>query len=369
MSNEASTPRLTPADVVFAEATPRQRVLAWQLNGASWAPPLTLDQYVGREKVLSRTALSANGGTKYYVLHHKDDADTIVSACEVTAKKALVADSSGSRVVDAYGLASVYTAPQFRERGMASHMLREVQQAVDAAGTECGALYSDIGREYYARLGWEDFRTPQVKFSLQKGFEPPPTVGSDVLFLAESDVAELCEKDVDALTRRFRRLAEARDGKTYVAFLPSFVQSSWHFARDAYVAGVMARREVRHRGARTSDGRSWLYWDHDLREKKLKVLRVVTSGEDQPHKRAADVRGLLQAALAEAHDWGLPALLVWSPDKEVVTAATDIWRDAGENLQVLFEERQDGSIPSLRWKGGEDVGKVVWEANEYFSWC
>ncbi|KAB5576154.1 hypothetical protein GE09DRAFT_1094882 [Coniochaeta sp. 2T2.1] len=360
-------PPLTPSNVIFAEATPHQRILAWKLNGASWAPPMTIEQYIGREETLSKTPLSENGGTKYYVLHHKDDLDIIVSACEVSSKKALVADDTGSRVVDAYGLASVYTAPQFRERGMASHLLRKVQEAVDAT-TECGALYSDIGREYYSRLGWKDFRTPQVKFTLQEGFKPPP-VGSDVHFLEESDVGDLCEKDTTALTKRFRRLAEANDGKTHLAFLPSFVQCSWHFARDAYVAKVMVDREVKHRGARMADGRSWLLWDHDLREKKLKVLRVVTSEGDGHDKRVADVKALLRAALAETHDWGLPALLIWSPGEEVVAAATGVWLEEGEKLQVLLEERQDGSIPSLRWKGTEDVGKVVWEANQYFAWC
>lgn len=366
MSDNVSIRSLTVADVVFAEATPRQRVLSWELNGASWAPPLTLEQYVGREDVLSQTALSANGGTIYYVLHHKDNPDAIVSACEVTSKKVLTADASGSRFIDAYSIASVFTAPQYRENGMASHMLRKVQQVVDAT-TECGALYSDIGRDYYTRLGWRDFRTPQVMFRLQEGFEAP--AAGHVRHLTESDVAELCEKDTDALTQRFQHLGETKDGKAHFTFVPSFAQCSWHFARDAYVAKIMAGREVRHRGARTSDGHTWLYWDHDLRETKLKVLRIVTSGEDGPDKRVADVKSLLKAALAESRDWDLPALLIWSPSEEVVAAATEIWREAGENLQVLFEERQDGSIPSLRWKGGEDVGAVVWESNEYFAWC
>lgn len=300
------------------------------------------------------------------VLHDKNDPEVIVSACEVTAKKLLVADADGCRVVDAYGLASVFTAPQFRERGMASHLLRRVQEDVDAT-TQCGALYSDIGRDYYTRLGWRDFKTPQVMFRLQSGFKAPTV--SDVQLLEESDVAELCENDICALTLKFQRLAESNDGRTHISFLPSFVQCSWHFTRDAYVSKVMAGREVKYRGARTADGRSWLYWDHDLREKKLKVQRIVTSDKDEPDKRAADIKVLLKAALVETHDWNLPALLVWSPGKEVVTAASEVWCDAGEKLQLILEERQDGSIPSLRWKGGKDVGEVVWEENEYFSWC
>jgi GNAT superfamily N-acetyltransferase len=360
-------PRLTPADVIFTEASPEQRILSWELNGASWAPPLSLQEYIGREETLSKTPLSADGGTKYYVLHHKDHPNTIVSACEVTAKKALVADSKGSRVVDAYGLASVYTAPEFRERGMASHLLAKVKEAVDKT-TDFGALYSDIGRGYYTRLGWKDYRTPQVKLVLQEGYVAPAADGN-VCMLTEGDVAALCERDVETMKKRFENFGQTDDGKMHIAFLPSFVQCQWHFVRDAYVAKVMAGREVQNRGAKTADGRSWLLWDHDLREKKLKVLRVVTSDEDGHDKRVSDVKALLQAALAETQDWGLPALLVWSPDKHLVAAATQIWQDDGEKLQVVFEERQDGSVPSLRWKDNTDVAHVAWDANEYFAWC
>jgi GNAT superfamily N-acetyltransferase len=363
---DASPPAFSIADVVFAEATPRQRTLSWELNGASWSSPMTLGEYVGREEVLSDTALSANGGTKYWVLHSKDDPEAVVSGCETTAKKVLITDASGSRLVDAYSVASVFTNPQYRGRGLAGHMLKKVQEVVDES-TECGALYSDIGRHFYSGLGWPDFRSPQVTLKMEEGFEAPPVSG--VSLLAESDVAALCERDIEALTQKFEDLAKEKDGKTHITFLPSFAQCSWHFARDAYVAKVMHKREVQNRGAVTPDGASWLYWDHDVREKKLKIQRIVMQGSDTPEKRAADVRALLVAALAEASDWGLPKVLVWSPGREVSAAATDIWRNGGEKLQVTFDERQDGSIPSLRWKSGKDIGEVVWEDNEYFSWC
>lgn len=160
------------SDVVFAEATDHQRLLSWTLNGASWAPPMSIDEYIGREQTLSRTVLSANGGTRYYVLHLRSDAETIVSACEVTRKRGLVADSAGVREVQTYAIASVFTPPSFRGQGMASHLLREVQAAVDGAGADCGALYSDIGRQFYTRLGWKDFRSPQLLLRLDAGFAP-----------------------------------------------------------------------------------------------------------------------------------------------------------------------------------------------------
>ncbi|KAG7293617.1 hypothetical protein NEMBOFW57_003671 [Staphylotrichum longicolle] len=358
---------ITPADVVFTEATPHQRVLSWELNGASWAPPMTIEQYVGRETTLSQTALSANGGTKYFILHPKTDPETIVSACEVTTKRAVVASSNEVREVAAYSIASVFTNPRFREQGMAGYMLRQVQAAVDSTA-ECGALYSDIGRKYYTRLGWKDFRSPQVLLHFA-GEGQEFTAPEGVSLLKSEDVPQLCERDVAAVKARFQRYAESGDGKTHVAFLPTAEQLAWHFARDKYVCQTLLGREVVYRGAKTADGNAWIYWDHDLREKKLKVLRIVTGEGDGEEKRRGDVRALVLAALVEAKDWGLHKVLVWEPSVDVAAVATDLWRDLGPGLEVVFDEREDGSIPSLRWKQGKSLDAVVWEDDEYYAWC
>jgi GNAT superfamily N-acetyltransferase len=370
---------ITTDDVVFTEASPRQRILSWELNGASWAPPMTIEQYVGRETTLSETALSRNGGTKYYVLHHKSDLELIVSACEVTAKEGLVADSDGYREVSAYSIASVFTNPRFRGHGMASHMLRRVQQVVDEAGAEYGALYSDIGRVFYTQLGWRDFRSPQVLVTLHdNNLEIPSYALDGVSPLSEADVAALCEQEIEAYKKWFQLLARPpHDGMTRMVFLPTPAQLAWHFARDQYVCKTLAGREVVRRGARTADGKAWVYWDHDLREKKLKILKLVTSDsegdDDWLAKRTADTKRLLLAAMAEAMDWGLPKVLLWKPVggmEWAPAAAAEIWCEYGPKVQVALEEREDGSIPSLRWKGGKkNLEWVVWEDSEYYAWC
>jgi hypothetical protein len=370
MAAQANLPPIepiTPADVVFTEATPAQRILSWELNGASWAPPMTIEQYVGRETTLSETSLSANGGTKYFILHPKTDPHSIVSACEVTTKRALVAGPAGApvREVAAYSIASVFTNPRFRERGMAGHLLRKVQETVDAT-TECGALYSDIGRVYYTRLGWQDFRSPQVLLSFADALRP--AVPSGAVLLRDGDVPALCERDVDALRRRFAEPAPSGE-TTRFTFLPTPEQLAWHFARDRYVCQTLMGREVVYRGARTEDGASWILWDHDLREKKLKVLRIVADDTKGEEKRKGDVELLVRAALAEAADWGLHKVLVWEPSVDLAGVATKLWRELGPALQVTFDEREDGSIPSLRWKGGKSLDGVAWEDDEYYAWC
>jgi GNAT superfamily N-acetyltransferase len=382
-------------DAVFAEASPHQRILAWRINGESWAPPMTIDEYVGREQTLSETELSRDGGTKYYVLYHRDDTNMILSSCESTRKQAFVADAAGgSRIVDAYAIASVFTDPRFRQHGLASHMLRELQKAVDGdeQAAECGALYSDIGRSFYTRMGWRDARSPQVALKMEPDFQPPasasasasPSSGVEVSLLTGPEIAALCDRDTQAMKQRFDSLAAGAvkdGGSTHVAFVPSYAQFSWHFARDAYVARAVLKREMRFSGAATADGTAWLCWDHDVREKKLKILRIVVAADSSPpssssspseawEKRAtANVKALLEAALREAHDWGLPKVLIWEPDSRISNVATDLWREHGPHLQVVFDERESGSIPSLRWRGGKEIPGLVWESNEYYAWC
>lgn len=364
----ASSRDLSFAEVVFAEATPRQRTLAWELNGVSWAPPMSLQTYVDRETALSQTPLTANGGTKYLVLYLKGDPDAIVSACEVTKKEVLVADADGCRVAEGYAIASVFTPPQYRGHGLASHLLKEVQKLVDQTA-ECGALYSDIGRSFYTKLGWKDYSSQQLVFHLEKDFQAPAKV-DDVALLTETEITTLCAKDIDVLKRKFQQLADTKDGKTCVTFLPAPTQFSWHFARVAFMAKALRGVEnVEHHGAQTSDGSSWIYWDHDLREKKLKIMRIVTQESDSREKREADIEALLKAALAEASAWGLPKMGVWSPGRETSAAAMNIWHEVGSTLALSFESRSADSIPSLRWKGGKDVSEIVWENNEYFAWC
>ena len=363
----ASRLEISLDNVVFTEATPEQRELSWRLNGVSWASPLSIDEYVGRETALSQTTLSGNGGTRYFILHHKNDHNAILSACEVTRKEVLVADATGTRILEGYAIASVFTAPEYRGHGLARHLLIKVREAVDETA-EFGALYSDIGRSFYTKLGWKDFSSQQVVFQLDKAFKS--TQSAETVALKDSDVETLCERDVAALRQKFEHFPDIKDGKTHFAFLPSYTQFAWQFTRDSFFAKALRGIDkVEHRGARTIDGKSWIIWDHDLREPKLKIMRIVVDENQTREERMVSAKVLLHAALAEASAWKLPKVGVWSPAKDVCAAAMEIWQDVGSNVGLVFESRDADSIPSLRVKGNQDVGEIVWEENEYYAWC
>ncbi|KAK3954853.1 hypothetical protein QBC32DRAFT_71560 [Pseudoneurospora amorphoporcata] len=362
------------ADTDFCEATPEQRELAWKLNGAVWARPMSIETYVAREIHLSEQELTKNGSCKYWVLHPKGCPRQIIASCETTRKKVLISENGVSREGYGYGIASVYTNPDYRRQGMAATLLRHVQEVMDR-DSDLSVLYSDIGRQYYSNLGWHVFPSEEVTLT----YIPPTSINGNktpalqhtqpesIRYLHLEELRTLCEVDELHLSARFDRIPT--DGATHVAFVPSFAQMSWQVARAEFVSGKLLDGKIpENRGAITSNGRAWIYWEHDWKSKKLKVLKVVTVLESTPQQRINDIRVLVEAALVEATTWGLGTVLLWNPDEETTLGCKAVGDVHPHDIDAVFDERIDDSIPSLRWAGGKHKD-TVWEDNYYYCWC
>ncbi|KAK3330568.1 hypothetical protein B0H66DRAFT_67944 [Apodospora peruviana] len=382
---------LTASDINFSEATPEQRQLAWELNGSAWAKPMPLDVYVAREAYLSQQQLCSDRGCQYWVLHLKGYPRQIIASCETTRKTVLISEEGVSREGRGYSIASVYTNPSYRRRGMAAFLLRRLQEHMDR-DSDCSVLYSDVGKTYYAGLGWRVFPSNQVTLTLLPSPTPSPTSSSPTLAspndgkqeqqqhpvfthsqpgrvrsLELEELRELCEIDEFHVTARFDKILA--DGKRHVAFLPSYPQISWQLARSGFMGRKLFEKAPKHKGAVTDNGRSWIYWDHDWREKKLKVLRIVQVLFKTEEERIDDIKVLLESALAEANAWGLPKVLLWNPDEVMTRGCKAAGNAHPEDVKIVFDERADTSIPSLRWAGGKDTHNTVWEDNFYYCWC
>ena len=351
---------ITPDEVVFTEATPHQRELSWRINSISWSHPLSLEDH------LERGALLGPRGPErtFYVVHRRGDPEDIICAVDAVGKTALVkapdAESPTSvQRVKAYGVAAVHTNPTYRKQGMAGWMLQKLQEAMDK-DSEFSVLYSGIGPDFYARYGWDAFPALQVSLSFLGGeAAAQPTMPAGVKFLSREDIAPLCDKDIAKLTARFEEFP-GDDGRTRVAFLPTFKQIDWQFERNAFVARKLRHREPENYGAVTADGSSWIYWVHEVGKDTLGVLRIVANGP-------AAVADLLRAALVEAKDWGFERVVVWNPEGDVEDAVRTMGTEDEKVVKIRFEARE-GRLPCLRWKGGDHVD-VVWEDNYYYAWC
>ncbi|KAK4155313.1 lysine acetyltransferase [Chaetomidium leptoderma] len=395
---------LTASDMVFGEATSEQRQLAWELCGRSWAAPMSLDDYVEREQHLAEHDVNRDGRCRYWVLYLKGYPRQVIASCETTRKPVLVSDGNGQPAREGHGYAvtNVYTNPPYRRQGMAAFLLRRVQERMDA-DSDCSVMYSDSGRNYYASLGWSPFASRQATITLLPSYPSPPlgpqpqsptlTTPSkppQTRPLQLSDLPDLCKMDELDLTKSFDSLPA--DTKTHVAFLPTHPQISWHLARAEFDAGKIFPpnttttaatanpQRTLTKGAITlpTDGsKSWTYWSHDWRNKRLRVLRIVVrpeaSSTDTPttteQQRVGDVAALLEAAVAEARRWGLGRVVVWNPDDEVRAGCKSVGNASPHGVKVVFEERVAGGVPSLRWKGGKGVRGVVWEENFGYCWC
>ncbi|CAI4210780.1 unnamed protein product [Parascedosporium putredinis] len=292
------------SDVTFGEATAEQRMRTWQDNGAVWAGPLTLEDYIAREATLAETPQCRDGNCRYWVLARRDDPLEIISSCETPRKKIFVRQRwTGGHVSeeDAYAVASVHTHPKYRARGMAAYLLGEVVKFLDDK-VRWSFLYSDIGRQYYASMGWNVFRAEQMTMTiLEPGFVVP-----------DGRIAAMPE-----------------DGKTHVAIVPTQEQLAWQHASAGFSATHITGRAIENIGAISPGGDSWVLWYHDFREKQLKIQR---------------------AALVEAAAWGFKEVLVWGPGDAVTLGAKALANGSRGYVKLVWNDRLEHSLPSLRWR-------------------
>ena len=357
---------ITTEDAVFTEATPELQKIAWQLNGAAWAAPMELEDYIAREIYLSRQGLSKGGGCKYWVLHRKDDPKHIIASCESIRKTVLIAGGGqGFAKAIGYGIASVYTNPKYRRLGMAGFMLRKLQEQIDQDGA-FSALYSDIGKIYYAQLGWPVFPSDQATLHLLPGQDFKPTQPHRTKYLQKEELEPLCDRDVAAMEKKFEALGS--DRRVHIAFSPSYDQIAWQLAREDFMTQILYKKDIEWRGAVTVDGKSWIYWDHDWRYQKLKIMRIVTSDPESEEQKLSDISVLLEAALEEASRWELQFVVVWNPDEDTTQGIKAVGNSHEESVKIIFDERT-GSIASFRWQHERGVDDTVWEDNEYYCWC
>lgn len=363
--------KLPTDNIIFARADKSLRSLAWQLDGEAWPVPVIDDDYLNRESYLSEQSLTKDGRCIYWILAHGHDATHIVASCESIKKTIFIAGKNtgttdGFMEASGYAITSVYTNPKYRRVGMAAYMLRKLQEHMDSE-SNCSVLYSDIGKIYYANLGWKAFSSDQATIQLHSEKFSQPQI-QKTRFLAFHELEALCNQDVAAMKARFMKLASDQN-KTHVAFSPDYSQISWQLARRRLATN--SNRQIERCGAITTSGCGWVYWDHDWQEKKLRILRFVllethpeTGASVPEEEKIWNVVNLLTAAASEATNSGLKKVVVWNPD-ETTTRGIKGFHNQHEDVDVIFDERKDLSIPSLRWKGGRSTVDTIWEDNQY----
>ncbi|KAL1900790.1 hypothetical protein Cpir12675_000804 [Ceratocystis pirilliformis] len=325
--------------IAIVLASPAQRHAAWSLNSTHWRGPLTSQAFIGREAHLSQTALASGDGGLYFVAVPKDSVESkgghadenvepvVYAICTALRKRVLVrCQGCAVEEATAYGIGS---------------------RELDIRGAVLSILYSDIGRKFYADLGWAAMpaRTAVMPISKPAAGEP-----EGVTWLSDEDLQRVTTQDTKQLHDSL--VTDASSPTVRIAFLPDFAQLDCSLQRSQITAQALRTAVpqttvvLRRRGAQTSSGTSWVWWDHRLHDGQLKILRLTVDSADATARET-----LLRAAHHEAAVWGLSEVGVWDP--------------CGAEFSEVID--RDLGVPCLRWQNGEERD-IEWVCNEYYAW-
>ncbi|KAK3046936.1 hypothetical protein LTR09_011620 [Extremus antarcticus] len=359
-------------------------------NSIEWRGALSKEAYLRREVHLASTALTEDGGLTCWALVYQPSPDRkrqVLCGCETIRKKALVSRDGKVEETTAHGIGSVFCPPEFRGKGYAGRMMSDLGkrlqswQAEESRRVLFTVLFSDIGKKFYARNGWQPFPSSHVSLvpttdSIQ-GLPP-------VSLLNSEDLVELCNIDEKLIRNRMTRSAQST--RSEVALVPDISAIRWHHCREEFVANELFGRHPDIKGAVTGDvgSRVWCYWTRvytNPREESpntLHILRLVVEDESISDFAPATAEGvarqkgsqtvsamasLLVTAQDEAITWDMKKVQIWNPTSTTL-AAVQLLDD-----KAAVQHRESESIASLRWHGEGSWEEVDWICNEKYGWC
>lgn len=379
-------PASTSDDLVLVPASDLEYLQTWHLNAGEWRGPLSLEQYLRRERTLQTIDLTKDGRITAWILtsdkipRNADGTRPILASCETLLKHAYLAKNGKLQEILAHGIGSVYCRSEYRGNGYAGRMMVELgkvmetwQQPNGTKGT-FSVLYSDIGVKFYSQRGWKVF--PSTHIHLAQINES--TYNSIKAKASLPDVEDLTAKDlpnipmIDQLEQELVDKSTSEPAISHVAIRPDLPHLQWHIAREEIQArdlsvpgGIPLVKGAIHKETGTALVWSRVYASKEA-ENQLHVLRTVVD----PSRSAAEPKiqsalaSLLLRAQLEASRWNMQnGVEVWSPSDAVVNAAQILHE--GKKIEVISRDKEH--VCSLKWVGGSDE-EVVWVANEKYAW-
>lgn len=301
---------LRNAAVTAGEAHVPGAVLALDhLTYASWGRPLTLDQYLLRERRL-RARPFALAGLRTWVLR---DGDTVLASCETFESRLSLSPGRGAapRHARAHGIASVFVEERHRGRGHASELLRGVHAELTRMGAAAAYLFSEIGAALYARLGYVARPLALRRFAaVDPTREAPHPEPVPWRFIGPEEIPALL----------LQRYAQGTGGRSPLWLEATPAQLDWHVERGAFYAELLRGKRPAIVGARA--GEAFALWTPELRSDAGGVLRVLmlypgprlfpAGARLEPRSpEAADLRSVLHGARAAATALGLGSVELW----------------------------------------------------------
>ncbi|KAF3926566.1 hypothetical protein AA313_de0203437 [Arthrobotrys entomopaga] len=396
-------------NLIIRQATIPERHQTWVINKESWAGVLSENAYYLREAHISSQDLTRNGGITYWLLVDPaapcdgscpQSPDHILSACEAIRKPSLIVRHDGEvEEVICWCIGSVYTAERHRGKGYAKtmlqllgHQLKEFRDPSDPTRAHLrvgfSVLYSDIGKKFYAKIGWQPHQSSHISFPAKL---PSSISSAKVKNVLKSDLRALCAADCLHIRRLVTTSSFPAGLKARCVQFPTVEVMDWHHAREEYIGQYVTTKAPAVKGAwaaitqnaqyppqEGSEGLDavWAIWTHDFGLKKLVFLRLHIPPIDKSNQDAVHqaLRQIVISAVREAEAWDFKEIISWNPTDATENAVASVFGKESEGGYDLVHREMD-SIASLMWydreEGSEEVEPegIEWCVNEKFAWC
>ena len=199
-------------DIQLVNPTEDETNAQQKANSCEWRGALSVEAYMRREIHLANQLSTKDGGLTFWVLVYQSPGESqrqVLCGCETYRKTALVSKNGKVEEVISHGVGSVFCPPAYRGRGYAGRMMAELGKRLESWQSDArrralfSVLYSDIGKKYYARNGWQAF--PSSHISLPVATPSPNQESHTVRALKSEDLPELCAIDEQLIRRRMGR--------------------------------------------------------------------------------------------------------------------------------------------------------------------
>lgn len=334
-------------DVPIADAeaqVPAEVVSLDELTYASWGPPLTLPQYLKRERIMRAVPFSR--GLRTWMLR---DGEALLASCESFEVPLFIAGPRRKtpRRGVVHGIASVYVETKLRGRGLARALLTRLHGQLARESVLGCYLMSEIGPALYAGMGYVARPLRLCRYAAADLATERLPAPLPFTWVTEDQLPAL-------LAERYRPAVPPARIETTPA------QLGWHLSRSRYYAAVLGRRSSPYVGARCGD--AFVLWQASYPKELLRVLmlypgeRVFVPGaaiNPRSHELEA-VRHVLHAARFLAAELGLGHVEVWENAHNGAYLRGGV-RLAGEDLPMLLP-----FVPELRGEDWLDYERCHW---------
>ncbi|CAG8562376.1 11254_t:CDS:1 [Racocetra fulgida] len=339
----------------------------------SWGyPMLTIDEYIDREEMLANNEFTSKNFKVWILIPRKSDTNCkpyytsnntepiILSQCETFQRKALITISPG-RVKEAtcYCITALFTPPKYRHMGYATIMMKLLNDKLKfELKASFSYLYSEIGPDFYSRLGWKIFPHKEIRFKVDNKFLPASADSEMIVAINQSNLESVVNKDCEFIKKELKKL-----NKKSIVILPTKPAFDWLFQKTKFYSGYHASTEdPRLFGAIILKGKNeneemlerFIMWNHDFSENELLIVRFRSDSLYM-------TRLLIQQAMQEANKFQFNRIILWNPDLKLFNISKDLNVFDGEVV-----ERTE-SLPSLAWYADGD-DNVDWILNEKYTW-